>query len=188
MKARQNPFRVERVLQVRYQPQDDDWVTLLARLRSLHYRAAIVGPQGSGKTTLLDDVQPHLEQAGFDTVWLRLQQQQHRLDPEVLRPALAGATRRTVILFDGADHLHRWHWWRFLRQSRDAGGLIITSHKSGLLPTWLHTRTSPQLLGSILGQLLPAARLPTPATIESLYHRHHGNLRDALRELYDRAV
>jgi hypothetical protein len=56
VKARDNPFAVERVLGIHYRPQDGTWDDLLARLTALDYRAAIVGGHGTGKSTLLDDL------------------------------------------------------------------------------------------------------------------------------------
>jgi hypothetical protein len=66
-------------------------------------------------------------------------------------------------------------------RTRRAGGLVITSHRPGLLPTLFECTTSPELLAEIVGEL-------SGADLEAgeLYERHRGNVRDALRELYDR--
>ena len=39
MRARDNPFAVDRVLAVRYKPQGWTWEALLSRLKHLRYRA-----------------------------------------------------------------------------------------------------------------------------------------------------
>ncbi len=57
MKARDNPFAVERVHAIRYHPVNTTFDQILARLHELNYRAAITGPEGSGKTTLLEDLE-----------------------------------------------------------------------------------------------------------------------------------
>jgi len=52
-----------------------------------------------------------------------------------------------------------------------------------LLPTLIECTTSPALLDRIVHRLAPdtdAVRTPN-----DLFARHHGNLREALRELYD---
>ena len=55
MKARENPFKAERVIAtIRYTCPDGDLDTLIARLAALGYRAAIVGCHGAGKTTFVD--------------------------------------------------------------------------------------------------------------------------------------
>ncbi|UCE48496.1 MAG: hypothetical protein JSW47_23250, partial [Phycisphaerales bacterium] len=90
-----------------------------------------------------------------------------------------------VILVDGADHLSRWIWRclkrRVFCQKR---GLIVTTHRPGLLPTWHECRTSPVLLERIVTHLVPDRAIPH-ACIRELYHHCRGNIRDALRELYD---
>ena len=50
-----NPFDSESLHLVPYGFDQTNWDSLLARLESLHYRAAVVGAEGSGKTTLPDE-------------------------------------------------------------------------------------------------------------------------------------
>ena len=96
-----------------------------------------------------------------------------------------GLTARDVILFDGAERLNRFEWHRFKLRSKKAGGLIVTSHRKGLLPTLKECSTSPELLNGIIAELLNAESAAIrPANVE-LYRRHKGNLREALREMYD---
>ena len=92
---------------------------------------------------------------------------------------------RHVVLLDGAEQMNAWAWWRFRRCVRHAGGLIITAHRSGLLPTVLNCGTSPRLLGEIVSRLLGDDRALSAGELERLYQRHSGNIREALRELYD---
>jgi polynucleotide 5'-kinase involved in rRNA processing len=72
VRARDNPFRTERVLRVRFRLPSGTWDDLLARFEALGRRAAIVGPQGSGKTTLLEDLAPRLRARGYSIRELRL--------------------------------------------------------------------------------------------------------------------
>jgi hypothetical protein len=81
---------------------------------------------------------------------------------------------------DGAEQLGRVGWWSFLRKARRARGLVITSHRAGLLPTLVECETSAPLLREIVECLHPGR----PA-IDLLFDRHGGNVREALRELYD---
>ena len=182
MRARDNPFAVDRVLAVRYKPQGWTWEELLSRLERLRYRAAIVGPRGSGKTTLLEDLCPRLLARGFDPALMRLDDEHRRFDADQFRQ-VAAAGKRTILLLDGGEQLSPTLWWRFLWQSRRAGGLIITSHRPGRLPTLVAAKTSVHLLDQILIDL--GAHCPDTA---ALYARWGGNLRDALRELYDHAA
>jgi GTPase SAR1 family protein len=185
MRARDNPFRSDRVLAVRYRLESGTWEELLARFDALGRRAAIVGPQGSGKTTLLEDLASHFRERGYTVRNLRLDMETPRFEETFLRGFFASLGPRDVILFDGAEQLGRMAWARFDRRSRAAGGLVVTLHRPGRLAPLLKTRTSPELLHLLIRQLLGdrfGELLPLPA---GLYERHEGNLREALRELYD---
>lgn len=177
MKARENPYRSEQILKVRYRFQNTTRPEVLARLQQLGCRAAIVGPEGSGKTTLLEDLQESLTAGGRQIHWFRLTREFPRL-----RRIQQGFTQNDILLFDGAEILgwSRFQWFRW--QTRQAGGLIITTHQPGYLPTLLRTETSPGLLEEILAALDPQA---ASADIPSLFHRNRGNLREALREMYE---
>lgn len=186
MRARDNPFRTDRVLTIRYRPQGITWDGLMARLAALGHRAAIVGPHGSGKTTLLEDLAPRLTARGLGAKWLRLSLAQRAFPRGFLRQFLAGLGERDVILFDGADLMGRLAWRRVERRSRRAAGLVVTGHRRILLPTLAECSTTPELLEDIARRLLGEAALPWLGdTTRALFARHRGNLRDALRELYD---
>jgi hypothetical protein len=185
MRARDNPFRTDRVLRVRFRLAPGTWDGLLGRLDALGRRAAIVGPQGSGKTTLLEDLAPRLRARGFEVRGLRLDTERPRFELEFLDGFFASLGPRDMILFDGAEQLGSLAWSRFERRARAAAGLVVTVHRPGILPTLIETSTSPGLLDEIveeiLGERSPDLRSMTPA----LFEKHGGNLREALRDLYD---
>jgi hypothetical protein len=125
------------------------------------------------------------------TVALRLDTARPAFRRGELDACFAAVTPAHVICLDGAEQLTPIRWTLFERRARRARGLLITSHRAGRLPT-LHTcATTEQLLEDIVSRLLtPAppihsAALPTP---RELFLRHQGNLRDALREMYDRCA
>lgn len=185
MRARDNPFSTDRVLRIRHRLRGETWDSLLSRLEKLNYRAAIVGPEGAGKTTLLEDLEPHLVAKGFEVVSLRLTREFPRFDVGVLRELRRRLGARHIILFDGAEQLSPWSWWGFKRVARRAGGLIITSHRSGLLPTLIDCHTDVTLLADIIASLLNEPVERRHVAVDTLFRKHRGNLRDALRELYD---
>ena len=182
MRARDNPFRSESILRVRYRLLGIEWDQLLGRCEQLHYRAALVGPCGSGKTTLLEDLEPRLRAKGFETVWLRLNQESSLRE----RWSLSKQTTGQFLLFDGAEQLS-WVAWQFFKwRTRRAAGLIITTHKPGRLPTLWNCNTSARLLSDIMADVLAGSRFTTlPANPVDLFRKHQGNLREALRECYD---
>jgi hypothetical protein len=185
MRARDNPFRTERILGLRYRLQGMTWPELLRRCEHLHYRAAFLGPYGSGKTTLLEDLEPKLAEQGFATRFVRAPNQDSRSAPGFIAQAASEVTSREIILFDGAEQLRPlvWQWFKF--RTRRAGGLIITAHQPGLLPTLWECRTSPMLLAELTAALLDFDAGKLLPNAEALFERHRGNLREALRECYD---
>lgn len=157
----------------------------MLRLADMDYRGALVGPQGSGKTTLLEDLEPALIARGFQTKWLRLNQTARSPSSALSRTFLSTLENDDIILFDGAEQLNRLAWEQFKAKSRQAAGLIITTHRPGRLPTLLECVTHPALLEEIVRALTPGgAHEMRPPAVE-LFHRHKGNLRNALRQLYD---
>jgi len=184
VKARENPFRSERVIEtIRYTCPDADLETLIARLAALRYRAAIVGPHGAGKTTLLEDLERALQDRGFRVTSLRLTTDDRRL-PDSWPSRATGLGPIDIVCLDGAEQLSmiRWLWFRW--RARRAAGLIVTSHARGRLPLLIECTTSADLLERIVRRLSPGTAEGAPSSAD-LYRRHHGNLRDALRELYD---
>jgi len=185
MRAYDNPFATSRVLSVRYEFPDGGPGTLLARLERLRYRGAIVGPHGTGKTTLLEDLQTPLANLGFRVTHLRLDAEHRSFARGRLARLAVTLDARDIVCLDGAEQLDWVRWMLFRWRTRRAGGVLITSHRRGLLPTLIECTTSPELLGGIIHRLTPrTASVPVPAPQE-LFARHRGNLRDALRELYD---
>lgn len=171
-------------LRTRGIPLDD----LTARFQSLGCRAVIVGPHGAGKTTLLEDLQPRLARLGYRIRQATLHEGDRYLGRGRREALLAGAGPRDLLLLDGAEQLAPWAWKELEWRSRRAAGLLVTSHAIGrgpglLSPLW-ECRTTPDLLAALVADLVgpeEAAVLP----LAELYERHRGNLRDALRELYD---
>ncbi len=184
MKARENPFASERVLAaIRYECLEGTLDMLVARLEALGWRAAIVGPHGSGKTTLLEDLGRALEARGFRIVTVRLTTDDRR-PPRAWPDRAGGPGPNDIVLLDGAEQLSMAGWLRFRRRARRAAGLIITSHARGRLPLLVSCTTNADLLARIVDRLSPAPMARVPCAAE-LFGRHRGNLRDALRELYD---
>lgn len=185
MRARDNPFTVERLHAVRYRPLETTFDEVLGRLDELNYRGAVVGPEGSGKTTLLEDLQEALVQRGFKT-WMVFVNDTVPLTGPACRQLLSELSPEDVLLLDGADAVRRSSWQLLRRRtSTHAAGLIVTAHRVGFLPTLIKCATTPALLQEIVNKLQPQER-PVPAhLLDDLYRRHAGNLRDCLRELYD---
>lgn len=186
-RARDNPFAVEHVLRLRYRFRDGDWPSFLNRLHSRNYRGAIVGPKGSGKTTLLEDLAEQLDTLGLRVHQVILNEQDRAYPVTFVQTVRLSLSEQDVILFDGCEQLSRPAWWRFRWETRRAGGLVVTTHRPGRLPTLLECQTTPDLLRDLVRSLHEPTTLATE-TFERLFEKHRGNLRDAIRELYDIAA
>ncbi|MEI8379807.1 MAG: hypothetical protein WCJ09_06745 [Planctomycetota bacterium] len=209
MRARDNPFSVSRVLELRYKfhsQADQGWTSLLSRLEGLRYRAAIIGPHGSGKTTLLEDLGSRLVEQGFRTHPVFLNRQERAYPHDFVARTVGKLSSRDIVLLDGCEQLGLPDWWRFHWQMRHAGGLVVTTHRAGRLPVLWRCQTNPELLFELVRRLIDSHRfdnpvdnfdgntppefpaVPTLTETHQLFQYHRGNLRDALRELYDRAA
>jgi len=187
MRARDNPFRSERILQLRYRLEGITWAELLKRCEALGGRAALVGPCGSGKTTLLEQLVPRFRERGLATHFIRLNHETGAFEPGFISRLAARLTGRDVLLLDGAEQLSlaRWHWFKW--RTRRAGRLIITTHLPGRLPTLWECRTSTGLLRQLAADLLQTDSGCDSELAQDLFLKHRGNLREALRECYDLA-
>lgn len=180
MRARDNPFAAQRVLAIRYRISGLTWEELLARLEALRWRAALVGPHGHGKTTLLEDLGARLAGRGRHVRTVTLHEGDRQLGDTQRKILFHNLTPSDVLLLDGAEQLGHLSWFEVRARTRAAGGLIVTSHRPGLLPTLYECRTTPGLLAEIVAELVGEGM-----EMGDLFTRHGGNLRDALREMYD---
>jgi len=185
VKARENPFSVSRVLAVRYRFLEGGWEDLFARLHALEGRGAIVGSEGSGKTTLLEDLAKELVRRGRSVSFVTLSAGERCLSSQQRRAVLEAAKNESFLLVDGADALTPRAWRSLHRRGRRAGGFVVTAHAERLLPTLWRTQTSPALLAETVRALTGAGSEALGRPAEDLLRSHGGNLREALRELYD---
>ena len=186
MRARENPFRVERLHALAFRFEDGgDLDDLLRRLRQHGGRGAIVGPRGSGKSTLLEQLGRRFRAEGLDVRTLRVGAGQTSLTAAERADLCDRAGPTTAILFDGAGHLRSQQWRQIEEQARDAEWFVITAHRRGRMRTALRTSTSAELLRDLAGTLGYSL---APDDASALFRQHRGNLRDALRALYDRCA
>ncbi len=184
MRPADNPFRSERVVSLSYRFRSETWDGLLRRLRELRFRGALVGPRGSGKTTLLEELAARLSSEGV---------------PVLLRSAPEGAgvgwtldpppARADVVLLDSAERLPRLAWLRLRIVAARAAGLVVTTHRPGLLPTLATCGTDLALLEELLAELLGGPpQAPALAAARAAFELRGGDLRATFRDLYDLAA
>ncbi len=185
--AHLNPFRSERVEALSYRGPDVSPSGIIENCRRQHHgRGALTGPKGSGKTTLLLEIARHLCAQGKAPLLIRLNETDRRVDWRTLRLNMR-LTHPPPLLLDGAEQLSLFAWWRLRRLARRTTLLVITSHHPGKLPTLHDHRTTPELLATLVRELLdgPEADIPSTQDLTPLFERHGGDIRQCLRELYD---
>lgn len=184
--ARLNPFRSERLHTIPFLPHPAAENTVIDTLEKNHWMGCIAGPHGSGKTTLLLRLQERMQTKNIPTEFFQCLEDRPSLssrDWKTIRESRPGS----VILLDGAEQLPLLQWLRLRQRPRRGGGLVVSSHRPMRgVPLVYQTDPTPRRLLELIQHLYPeqADQIDT----EFLYRRHHGNLRDALRDLYDRCA
>lgn len=180
MKARLNPFRTERLEALTYRAPEFSWPAVESRLATLGGCGAIIGPQGSGKTTLLTEWARRRHHAGRPVLMLRVAEHQRRWTDE--QTAQLAACHGHSLFVDGAEQLG-WLARRTLHHAaRVAAETLITTHRARIFRTVFQCQTTAALLADLIAELGAP-----PTDCATLWNRHAGNIRNALRELYDRA-
>ncbi|MFZ5805782.1 MAG: hypothetical protein ACOY3I_01050 [Verrucomicrobiota bacterium] len=180
MKARQNPFRLEKLCQVRLRLPCGEIDDVIQRWQAFQWRGAIIGPHGSGKTRLLDAIQKHMHQSGVPTLKIFLNDRNKKIPWAQML-----FSPNSVVFIDGAEQIGGKQWkilaW-FLRRNR---GVLITSHQEGRFSTVIQMTPSLNLLKEIVKELSGTETFFDEDDFEFLFEKHHGNVREALRECYD---
>ena len=131
---------------------------------------------------MLEDLGERMRERGREVRWVRLSAERRAPTRGEWR-RLVGVDRRAIVFVDGAEQLRPAVWRVVKLLCWRAEGLIITSHGEGLLPTLVRCETSEDVLAEVVGEL--GIDLGG-SDAEAVFRRHGGNVREALRELYDR--
>jgi len=184
MRPRDNPFAAHRVESLAFRlPAGVTWDAFLARCVAANWRGAIVGPQGSGKTTLLEQLIPHLRARGFTPHLVLIHAGTSLAEKEAVLAQVRTLRAPDLLLLDGAEQFTTRQWLMLHSAASPLAGCLITVHYTSRLPTLLETQPSPALLAELTSELTGELLFDTDAV--ALFQRHHGNLRECLRTLYD---
>ena len=165
-------------------PAGESLEQIAERFAAGGFRGALVGPHGRGKSTLMRALSAlPLPGDGHDPDrrWIQAQADgSHRAGLHALLRRRGG-----VLMVDGYDLLG----WRDRLAVRRQPRVLVTSHRPTRLPTLLRCETSPALLARLVGRLsAESLEQLGDAGVDRLFSDHGGNVRDALRALYDRVA
>lgn len=184
----ENPFCTRFVrpgaIPYRFLPERD-LIRLLDRFKQIGRTGQIVGPHGGGKSTLLAALVRRWEENGERVTVFELHDGQRRLPTRLV--GLLRDAPTTLIAVDGYEQLNwcaRTALRRFCRRNRI--GLVVTSHRSIGIPDLARCAPSLELVRQLVRDLLPDG---SPQigwnSVRRAFHRHAGNVREVLFELYD---
>lgn len=185
MKAKDNPFSTQQISKIKYYLSETELENLIKGLKELNFYAAIVGNHGSGKTTLLESIVIKLIELNYKPKLLRLNTEKPNFPKSFLREFSRSLKKTDIVILDGAEQLNFLSWQYFKYKIQNAGGLIITTHKEGRLPTLYKCEASYKILDQILFELLGIQAKKLEENSQKLFDKHQGNIRDVLREYYD---
>lgn len=144
---------------------------------------AVVGPHGSGKTTL---VRALLAAAGGMHRHTRYVQIRSPADV-VAAVAAVAATPGGVVGLDGWERLPPGSGLVVAAVAACRGGsVVVTMHADGTLPVLARCTPTARVLAAVVRRLPGHAGFIGSADVDSAFERNHGNIRDALGDLYDR--
>jgi hypothetical protein len=159
-----------------------DLAALIARLDGLE-AAALEAPHGHGKSTLLLALAAALDAVGRPTTIVRVRGWK---DAWAACCAVVTAPRRTAVFVDGWEQLGLVAFPLRLVARGLRRMLLVTSHRPAGLPVLWRCETTPDLLRAIIARLPDHGGLVDDADVAEAFHRHGGNLRESLYDLYDR--
>ncbi len=181
--ARENPFRIAEVKRFRYLLSEQGWQTLYGDWCASGCRGAIVGPHGSGKTTLLEDFAKRFGERFSSVLFWRFNRGDRKI-PRQLWSQLS-TVAAPLLLLDGLEQLSRAEQFRLRFRTRKLPGILVTTHTPVFYPTVLTCQSRFAVLEQMVRQLLVGHFQPTTSDLTAIFSRHHGNIREALLELYD---
>lgn len=184
MKAKDNPYRVERIHSLPFLFTDQDFAQFYQVVKDHNFRGAIVGPHGSGKTTLVENLIKEFQSRRIPVTHCRLQDDGKSANESRLRKWIDQASFSSILILDSAGLLGWWRWRSLFKESAKYKGLIITTHHPGRLITLIKTKPTFETLLSVIAHL-ELIDPPSKSYLIDLFKKHRGNIRECLRELYD---
>jgi hypothetical protein len=159
---------------------------LVDALEANGWQGQITGGHGTGKSTLLAALTPALEERGRLVKAITLESEQRKLPRDFIR-SLRMTAGLGVAAVDGVEQLSLWNRVRLKRFCQSQGvGLVVASHRPANLPDLYQTAVDEARAWMVVERL--QSGFPARIEIGDLQERlaqHHGNLREALFDLYD---
>ena len=161
-----------------------DVVLLAERIHSQGGMFVIEGPHGHGKTTLLVAILAVLRGRGRTTLLVRADSFAAAWGVVL---DIAQARAGTVVGVDGWEQLPPGATAAIRMISRWRRTVIgVTAHRWTGLPVLSRCHTSPDVLAGVVERLPGHGGRIGRTDILEAFHRHGGNVREALYDLYDR--
>lgn len=159
-------------------------ISLMAdRMEIAKWQGELCGSRGTGKSTLLHTLRREVERRGKRSIYFRCSEQERDL-PTGWWWMLGNAD---VAFLDGGEMLRFGQLQLLLAGARlFKKGLMLTTHKPLEFGYMQRVGVRPEQFVAMVGAVLKSAQMRvSDEDCAALLHRHHGNARAALFELYD---
>jgi len=163
-------------------------LTLLAeRFERCGRIGQIVGPHGTGKSTLLEALSGLFHESGTVVFKTVLRDRQRRLPSNFADRLRECQADNCVVIIDGYEQLATFsRVWLHWKRRRLGFGLLITTHRPIFgQPILYKTAPNRETCRRIVQTLLNNEAEIAPQTLDSLFAKHRGNMRQIFLELYD---
>jgi hypothetical protein len=159
---------------------------LVDALEVNRWRGEITGRHGTGKSTLLAALIPAIEGRGRLVKSVASAAEQRKL-PRGYLTSLRLTAGLGVAVVDGIEQLSAWSRLRLKRCCKSNGlGLVAASHRSTRLPRIYQTAIDVPRAWKVVERLQESfAPLVRISDLVDRLAQRHGNLREALFDLYD---
>lgn len=146
--------------------------------------SVIVGPHGRGKTTLVRALLAAAAAAGRATSFVQVRS---RASAWQAIKAVAAARPGQLVAVDGWEQLP-WGGGLVIAAlaSWRRAAVVATAHRPVGLPVLARCDSSPAVVAAVVSRLPDCGGIISAADVEEAFRRRHGNVRDALADLYDR--
>ena len=184
MKPKDNPLATKFILRLDYYMSKQDWDLILGSLKSLSYRASVIGPNGSGKTTFLESLYSKLVANGFKVQYFTTEN-----EPLRIVKILQVLSKTDVVIIDGFQSLTYWQRALMLTILPKVNkGLVFSAHKSFNYPVLMETKGEFKILDQILRELISydlISKFDLITVAKQFFNEEQANIRSVLLRMYD---
>jgi len=179
IKARENPFRSQRLVEFRYHIDSHQLDRMVGEIEAANrFRLSIMGPEGTGKTVLLEDLASRFQ----EKEWVKIREDDPGRTKCLAALRLRDKKDQRILFFDGGECLPSFCWSAFWLGRKK---LLATCHTFRPHLRVLHkTEYQPDVAIRMVTHLLGRRLSSSERNQIHDWGECSGNLREVLRMCY----